>query len=125
LLHVLETSGENHPFLGVVFRSRAGLYLAVGQAERGLPYADSAIVAFERSLSRLHPDTRSGYRMRGEILAASGRDAEARTDLEEAYFRAREAGEPASDLESTGELLIGVYNRLGDRAGADSLRADR
>jgi tetratricopeptide (TPR) repeat protein len=119
-MHTRRRHGDDHPYLGVVLQSRARLHVLNGDPAQGLHYVDRAIDLYERH-------ERSGYaiaayRTRGELNVALGRDEAARDDLEESLRRARQEGSE-TQIEAATPLLIGVYDRLGDRVGAESLRA--
>jgi class 3 adenylate cyclase/tetratricopeptide (TPR) repeat protein len=69
------------------------LWLARGDTEQALTFADACLATAEATVSRRN--IVKGRRLKGEAFLAQGRLAEAETELEEALRVAREVGNPA------------------------------
>lgn len=117
--HIRRKHGDDHPYLGVILHSRARQHIVNGNPAHGMRYVDRAIELYERHGRTTYAI--AAYRTRGELNVALGRDEAARDDLEESLRRARQA-ELDTQVEAAARMLVGVYERLGDRAGADTVR---
>ena len=106
------------------------LWLAYGDAERALGYADTCIARAEATLSKRN--IAKGRRVRGKALRALGETEQADAELELALQAAREVGNPAQiwqTLEALGRpqealaVVEGVAGGLADHDLRDTLLA--
>lgn len=104
------------------------LWLARGDLDRALAYAERCIVAADASESKRN--ITKGRRLRGKVLAALGRDADAAADL--ALEFARGVGNPAQIWQTLAaldrpaealEVIEGVAEGLADPGLRDTLLA--
>ena len=109
---------------------REQLWLAYGDAERALGYADACIARAEETFSKRN--IAKGRRLRGKALRALGETEQASTELELALVAAREVGNPAQiwqTLEALGQpeealaVVAHVAGGLADHDLRDTLLA--
>jgi tetratricopeptide (TPR) repeat protein len=99
------------------FHSYGELWLARGDAERALSYADECLELAEQTTSR--KNIVKGRRLRGQALLAQGRLAEAERELDIALHVAQEVGNPAQlwkTLVARGDLRRAQDRLLDARA---------
>jgi tetratricopeptide (TPR) repeat protein len=93
------------------------LWLARGDAEQALSFAGECLGLAERTLTR--KNLVKGWRLKGQALAALGRQPEAAEALRQAFVVAREIGNPPQ-LWQTYRALGQLHEDLGDTQAARS-----